>query len=144
MGGTRPAPAGGRIIDCGGRTLMPGLIDAHAHLIFETISRTDALNTDIGYLYAAAVRAAAQQVMHGFTTIRDVGGNTFGLKRAFDTGVAIGPRIYPSGAMISQTGGHGDFGVYNDVPHQSSALSHTADRNTFTIIIDGADASPSR
>jgi len=47
----------------------------------------NAFNTDVGYLYAAAVAAAAQQVMHGFTTIRDVGGNTFGLKRAIDVGV---------------------------------------------------------
>jgi imidazolonepropionase-like amidohydrolase len=140
MGGTQPSLAEERVIDCGGRTLMPGLIDAHAHLTFETISLANALNADIGYLYAAAVRAAAQQVMHGFTTIRDTGGNTFGLKRAFDTGVAIGPRIYPSGAMISQTGGHGDFGGYNDVPREVAAPLSPAERSNFTIIADGADA----
>ena len=47
--------------------------------------------------------------MRGFTTIRDMGGPVFGLKRAIDEGVTVGPRIYPSGAMISQTSGHGDF-----------------------------------
>ena len=53
---------------------------------------------------------------NGFTTVRDAGGPTFGLKRAIDEGIIAGPRIYPSGAFLSQSGGHGDFRLRNEVP----------------------------
>ena len=54
--------------------------------------------------------------MRGFTTVRDMGGPAFGLKRAIDEGLVAGPRIYPSGAMITVTGGHGDFRQLSDLP----------------------------
>lgn len=128
------------VIEGDGRTLMPGLIDAHVHLTLENLLVDQALNVDIGYVYAVAVRAAAQHLMSGFTSVRDMGGSTFGLKRAIDAGVVRGPRIYPSGAAISQTGGHGDFGDYNDVPRRGDGPLSFIERNNMTMIADGADA----
>ncbi len=89
----------------GGRTLMPGLIDAHTHLMFATIPQQALLVTDIGFVNLAAGKAATDTLMRGFTSVRDLGGPVFGLKRAIDVGLVAGPRIWPSGAFISQSGG---------------------------------------
>ncbi|MBP9901198.1 MAG: amidohydrolase family protein [Verrucomicrobiota bacterium] len=104
------------LIDGGGRTLMPGLIDAHTHIMFETVPQMTLLTADIGYINVAAVKAANEMMLRGFTSIRDLGGPVFGLKRGIDTGVVSGPRIWPSGVFISQTGGHGDFRLPTDFP----------------------------
>ncbi len=104
------------VVDGGGRVLMPGLIDAHWHAAFATLPLSVATTADPGYLHLVAGRTAAQTLLRGFTTVRDAGGPTFGLKRAIDEGVVTGPRIYPSGAFISQTGGHGDFRLPYEVP----------------------------
>ena len=103
-------------IQGGGRTLMPGLIDAHTHIMFATVSQAAILTSDIGFINVAAVKAANDMLMRGFTSIRDMGGPVFGLKRGIDAGLASGPRIWPAGAFISQTGGHGDFRLPNDLP----------------------------
>ena len=68
-------------------------------------------------------KSAGEMLMRGFTSGRDVGGNTFGLKRGIDEGHLVGPRIWPSGATISQTSGHGDFRLTHDLPR---ALGRTA------------------
>ena len=100
----------------GGRTLMPGLIDAHTHIMFATLPQVAVLTGDIGFINVAAVRAANDMLLRGFTSIRDMGGPAFGLKRGIDAGLVTGPRIWPAGAFISQTGGHGDFRLANDFP----------------------------
>jgi imidazolonepropionase-like amidohydrolase len=105
-----------KLIDCGGRTLMPGLIDAHVHIMLAALPMNQMMTTDLGYLNLVASEEARNTLMRGFTTVRDVGGPTFDLKRAIDEGVVVGPRIYPSGAMISVTGGHGDFRQTYEVP----------------------------
>lgn len=102
-------------IDGGGRTLMPGLIDAHTHVMFATISQQAALLGDIGFVHIAGAKAAQDMLMRGFTSVRDLGGPVFGVKAAIDAGITPGPRIWPSGAFISQTGGHGDFRLPNEV-----------------------------
>ena len=102
-------PAGSRIIDGGGAVLMPGLTDAHWHMVFAPNTMANMVAADTGLMYAHAVAEAERTLMRGFTTVRDVGGPTFGLKQAIDAGVIPGPRVYPSGALISQTAGHGDF-----------------------------------
>ena len=78
------------------------------------------------YLHLLAAREAEATLMRGFTTVRDCGGPVFGLKRAIDEGVTIGPRIYPSGAFISQTSGHGDFRFPFELPRMPGGpLSHS-------------------
>jgi len=111
-----PADAALTRIQGGGRTLMPGLIDAHVHIMFSTVPQSAVLTSDIGFINVAAVKAADDMLMRGFTSIRDLGGPTFGLKRGIDMGLVPGPRIWPSGAFISQSGGHGDFRLPNDLP----------------------------
>lgn len=104
------------VIAANGRVLMPGLIDAHWHAFMASTSQALLLTADPSYLHLLAARQAEATLMRGFTTVRDVGGPVFGLKRAIDEGVLIGPRIYPSGAMITQTSGHGDFRSRAEVP----------------------------
>jgi imidazolonepropionase-like amidohydrolase len=123
------------IIDGGGRTLMPGLIDAHVHLMFATIPQVALLTADIGFVNIAAGKAAHDMLMRGFTSVRDAGGPTFGLKRAIDTGLVAGPRIWPSGAFISQTGGHGDFRLPNELPARPGDFSY-AERVGAAAIAD--------
>jgi len=91
------------IIAGGGRVLMPGLIEAHWHAMMVAPTFATALTADMGYINLVAGREAEATLMRGFTTVRDMGGPTFGLKRAIDEGIIAGPRIYPSGAFISQT-----------------------------------------
>jgi imidazolonepropionase-like amidohydrolase len=126
------------IIDGKGKFLMPGLIDAHAHTLMDAIPLHLGLSSEIGYLNLFAAASAEKQLLRGFTTVRDVGGPSFSLKKAIDEGLVKGPRIYPSGATISQTGGHGDFGAYTDVPRIPGQLSYL-ERSGLTIIADGAD-----
>jgi imidazolonepropionase-like amidohydrolase len=134
-------PAGSRLtrIAGGGRTLMPGLIDAHTHIVMSTIPLELAMTADPNYVQLRAVKAADEMLMRGFTAIREVGGNSFGLKRAIDEGHLRGPRIWPSGATISQTSGHGDFrSPWHDVPRASGTL-HWSERAGHTAIADGVD-----
>lgn len=102
-------------IDGGDKFLMPGMIDGHAHLSIIAAPRElqDLHWAEIGA--KMAVRAE-RTLMHGFTTVRDLGGPVFGLKSAVDAGAVVGPRIFPSGAFITQTSGHGDFRKPRD-PH---------------------------
>jgi len=103
-------------IDGGGRVLMPGLIDAHWHSMFLATTPLVGLTSDVGYLNLLAAAEANATLMRGFTTVRDMGGPAFSLKRAIDEGVIPGPRIYPSGAMITVTSGHGDFRQMYEIP----------------------------
>jgi imidazolonepropionase-like amidohydrolase len=127
------------IVEGGGRVLMPGLIDAHWHA-YMAATPLMLLNTaDPSYLQLLAARQAELTLMRGFTTVRDLGGPVFGLKRAIDEGVMIGPRIYPSGAMISQTSGHGDFRFDFEVPRTlGGTLSH-AESEGIAAIADSPD-----
>lgn len=122
----------------GGRTLLPGLIDAHSHLMFETVPQAAVLTADVGFVNVAAVRAAGDLLMRGFTSVRDLGGPVFGLKRGIDEGLVPGPRIWPSGAFISQTGGHGDFRLPNDLPAQPGDYTYT-ERVGAAAIADSPD-----
>ena len=83
------------LIDGGGRTLMPGLIDAHWHAMLVRPTPAALLAGDVGYLNLVAGAEATDTLMRGFTTVRDMGGPAFGLKRAIDEGIVAGPRIYP-------------------------------------------------
>jgi imidazolonepropionase-like amidohydrolase len=123
----------------GGRTLMPGLIDAHAHMMFANVSQLVLLTADITYSSVVAAKGANEMLLRGFTTARDVGGPAFGLKRAIDQGLVPGPRIWPSGATLSQSGGHGDFRLPNELPARPGDHSF-AERVNATAIADGVPA----
>ena len=115
-----------RVIAADGRVLMPGLIDAHWHAFMAATSQMVIMTGDSAYLQLLAARQAQATLMRGFTTVRDMGGPVFGLKRAIDEGVMIGPRIYPSGAFVSQTSGHGDFRFLFELPRTPGGpLSHS-------------------
>jgi imidazolonepropionase-like amidohydrolase len=113
------------LIDGGGRTLMPGLIDMHWHTILARPTAQAAIADDVGYTNLVAGAEATATLMRGFTTVRDMGGPAFSLKRAVDRGLVAGPRIYPSGAMISVTSGHGDFRQSFEVPRTSGQLTRS-------------------
>ena len=116
IGSDIAVPDNATVIDGGGRTLMPGLIDNHWHAMLVRPTIPALLGGDIGHLNLVAGAEATDTLMRGFTTVRDVGGPSFGLKRAIDEGTVVGPRIYPSGAMITITSGHGDFRQPFEVP----------------------------
>ena len=104
------------LIDGGGRTLMPGLIDMHWHTMFVRPTPAALMVADVGYTNLQAGAEATDTLLRGFTTIRDLGGPSFGLKLAIDEGIVAGPRIFPSGAVITITGGHGDFRQLFELP----------------------------
>ena len=135
--GLAPEPAT-RVIDGGGRVLMPGLIDAHWHSMMAAPPLAAILGGDERYLTAIAAAESTRTLMRGFTSVRDVGGNAFGLKQAVDEGVLPGPRIYASGAMISVTSGHGDFRSANDLPRRMGEPGPT-DLEGDTAIADSPD-----
>lgn len=127
-------------IDCGGRAVIPGLIDAHWHATLAAVNQLVALTQDVGFVHLMSGREAGATLMRGFTTVRDVGGPAFGLKMAIDRGVVSGPRIFPSGAMISQTSGHGDFRLLNELPRFPGTAPGYIEQQGVALIADGADA----
>jgi imidazolonepropionase-like amidohydrolase len=137
--GASSGPAGprdARVIDCQGRTLMPGLLDAHVHLAIVDLDAAAevALPPAVLALRIAGVIEATLDA--GFTTVRDAGGLDWGFKEAVRLGLIRGPRIFISGAFISQTGGHGDHrertsrATFPVVPGLASE----------SILVDGPDA----
>ena len=107
---------GATVINGGGRTLTPGLIDMHTHVTFETTKGTDGFNQyDFGGAGAMAAQALRDNMlMKGITTGRDIAGNSRGVARLIQQGQLIGPRLYTSGGVLSPTGGHGDWGGPTD------------------------------
>nr|WP_245576884.1 amidohydrolase family protein [Kaistia adipata] len=127
------------VIPGGGRVLMPGLIDAHWHAFMAATPQGLLLTAEPQYLSMLAARQAEATLMRGFTTIRDLGGPVTGLKRAIDEGVMTGPRIYPSGAFISQTSGHGDFRSRSELPRQPGGPLSVSEREGIAAIADSPD-----
>jgi len=131
------APEGAMVIAGNNRILTPGFIDLHVHLGMHSpsaVSREHA--TAVG---ARSVAAAKFFLDHGFTTIRDAGGTHPDLARAFNSGTLYGPRVFPSGAIVSQTAGHGDWRM----PHEANP-AHTGGNPYLSadnsVIADGIDA----
>jgi imidazolonepropionase-like amidohydrolase len=134
-----PLAPGVRVIDCGGRVLMPGLIDAHWHAMMASMPINVLLTADVGYITLVAADGARKTLMRGFTSVRDMAGPSFSLKRAIDNGLVAGPRIWPSGAMISQTGGHGDFRFPYEIPSSPNAPLSRVEAIGGGAIADGVD-----
>ncbi len=102
-------PASAEVVDLGGRTLMPGLIDAHVHIWASDLDIVKLITRRTEYLAAFAYRSLAAMLDRGFTTVRDAGGTDVGYAQALRDGLAIGPRLLHAGRILTQTGGHGDF-----------------------------------
>lgn len=140
---SEPIPVGEEveIIDGHGNFLMPGMIDAHWHAYLAANTMADLLTAHASYTQLRAGQEAGKTLLRGFTTIRDAGGPVFGLKRAIDNGTITGPRIYPSGAIITMTGGHGDFRMVYDIPEpfDCCGLTHT-EKIGAAMVADGVDA----
>jgi imidazolonepropionase-like amidohydrolase len=132
------AEAGVTVIPGGGRTLMPGLIDNHWHAFLARTTPVELMG-DLSFNALSAGDEATDTLMRGFTTVRDMGGPVFGLKRAIDTGLVKGPRIYPSGAMISITSGHGDFRQMSDLPRTLGGMLTRMEVLGGSIIADSPD-----
>ncbi|RWR28039.1 amidohydrolase family protein [Sinirhodobacter populi] len=136
-----PAPGQGpedaERIDCGGRTVIPGLIDTHWHTTLVAVSQLVAMTQEPGFVHLVAGREAGATLMRGFTTVRDVGGPAFALQAAIDRGVVEGPRIFPAGAIISQTSGHGDFRFANTLPKMPLDPASYPEAQGMAAIADG-------
>lgn len=124
---------GTTVIEGNGRVLMPGLIDAHWHTMLIMVP-PDPATMNIGYANIAAGVQATRTLMRGFTTVRDLGGAAFGLKRAIDEGLVPGPRIYPSGAILTVTSGHGDFRNFNDLPRRPGVLTPLEEAGMVAVV----------
>ncbi|MDA9518083.1 hydrolase [Bradyrhizobium sp. CCBAU 11430] len=131
--------AAGQVIDGGGRVLMPGLIDAHWHVMLVRPTPMAALAGDIGYNNLLAASEATATLMRGFTSVRDMGGPSFGLKQAIDEDLVAGPRIYPSGAIITVTSGHGDFRQLSDLPRTIGGMLSRMERIGGSMVADSPD-----
>lgn len=128
-------------IDGKGKTLMPGLIDVHVHLTFGAMTMEQMMSPDFSEETAMKFvgQSAEATLMRGFTSVRDAGGPIFPLKTAIDKQQIKGPRIWPSGATISQTAGHGDFRTPNEKSRRFFGKPSRAELLDATFIADGRD-----
>lgn len=123
------------VVDGGGRTLMPGLIDSHVHLnMYKDGTLVDLQNSTWEEIGARAAAMAKELLAMGFTTVRDMCGAHAGLKNVVDAGLLEGPRIYLAGACLSQSGGHGDWGIAGQNKGESNL-----ERLETTRLVDGRD-----
>lgn len=140
VGDIKEVPKRATVIDGGGMTLMPGLIEGHVHLNFQhMIGGYETMeDRDWQEIGAMAAMAGHSLLMDGFTTVRDCGTLQSGMRRAIDRGHAIGPRIYNAGAVIGQTSGHGDWRKIG-FRTLDSRQGFKAGQLGMTFIVDGYD-----
>lgn len=129
------------VINGRGKTLMPGLIDVHVHMIFGSMTMEEMQSPDLTpeTIMQKASQQSEKMLLRGFTSVRDVGGPSFLLKSAIDKGSVKGPRIWPSGATISQTAGHGDLRGPNEKSRRFFGKPSRAELFGATFIADGRD-----
>ncbi|TVQ44532.1 MAG: amidohydrolase family protein [Saprospirales bacterium] len=129
------------IIEGNGKTLMPGMIDAHVHMAFGSMTMTEMMWAGLSeeFVMSRVSEQAEQMLMRGFTAVRDAGGPIFPIKAAIDKGKMKGPRIWPSGATISQTSGHGDFRTPDERSRRFFGKPSRAEEFGATFIADGRD-----
>lgn len=131
--------ANARIIDGGGRTLTPGFIDAHTHM--SLIAPFTDLENEYTAIYvgAAAGQMAENMLMRGFTSVRDAGGASIGVQRAIDDGWFPGPRVFSSGAFITQTSGHLDMRDRTNTHHHFGGQQSYAEAVGHFHAVDGSE-----
>ena len=130
------APAEAERVACGGRTLMPGLIDAHFHALLVEIDVPAIEDIPPSLLYQQARHSLEGALRRGFTTVRDAGGADLGLAMAVERGLIAGPRIFFAGKALSQTGGHGDMRKQTSFEPCGCAAYH----GPVSEVADGVDA----
>ncbi|WP_026303073.1 metal-dependent hydrolase family protein, partial [Jongsikchunia kroppenstedtii] len=119
VGSTREVSASNtdRVIDVHGQTVMPGLVDGHVHVYFQSLDLPLLQSWLPSYLVPKAVRSLEDMLQRGFTTVRDTGGADFAIAQAVEDGIINGPRVIYGGTALSQTGGHGDGRQRGDSSH---------------------------
>ena len=127
------AHGGARVIDVGGKTLMPGLIDAHAHITGLSLSPRNRANSE-AEISAAATEYLHNSLMDGFTTLREAGGADYAIARLLDEGKIIGPRLFYSGRALTQTGGGADFRTPGEVTDPCGSIGPYS---VMSVIADG-------
>ena len=133
---------GATVIDGGGRTMTPGFIDMHQHVMLNPPEGTAAYQARWDDAAGGAIALDYMQrfMLHrGITTIRDIAGDPLDVAKAIDMGIVDGPRVYGSGGAISQTGGHGDFAARNVPPEILANHLDMAQRTQNTWVVDGPD-----
>jgi imidazolonepropionase-like amidohydrolase len=128
-----------RVIDVAGRTLMPGLIDAHMHAYCSDVSMHKVEAMGEPYRTAHAVRMLGHALDCGFTTVRDIGGGDYSLAKAIADGLVRAPRFFYAGRVLSMTGGHGDFRPLEQKSHHHELCS-CGIVNWACRVADGVDA----
>lgn len=129
------------VVDCGGRVLMPGLIDAHVHVYLAGLNLSKLAQTPMTYLAQYAATFLQACLDRGFTTVRDVGGADVGLAQAIRDGwLQRVPRLFYGGRVISQTGGHGDFRPGDQRLDEVMCCGCGFHAGNLSVIADGADA----
>ncbi|MCP4391262.1 MAG: amidohydrolase family protein, partial [Gammaproteobacteria bacterium] len=125
------------VIDGGGRTLTPGFIDSHTHI--SLIAAFPELENEYTAIYvgAAAGQMAEDMLMRGFTSVRDAGGASIGVQRAIDDGWFNGPRVFSSGAFITQTSGHLDMADRTNFHHHFGGKESYAESIGHAFVVDG-------
>jgi imidazolonepropionase-like amidohydrolase len=124
-------------IDLHGATLMPGLIDAHVHAVVTSMDLAAMERKPVTLVAHEARRVLEGMLQRGFTTVRDAGGADWGLAQAVESGLVAGPRIFFSGRVLSQTGGHGDFRPRAETASLCACQVHSS---SFAHVADGVDA----
>jgi imidazolonepropionase-like amidohydrolase len=125
------------VIDAGGRTVMPGLIDAHVHAALTTVDLAALVRRSASWVAIETKLILEGMLRRGFTTVRDSGGLDAGISSALERGLIKGPRVFRSGRVLSQTGGHGDLVPVGDHPQICACAIRTT---AFSHIADGVDA----
>jgi imidazolonepropionase-like amidohydrolase len=125
------------VLDAEGRTLMPGLIDAHVHPAITTLDLASMVHRQASWIAIETKFILEGMLRRGFTTVRDAGGLDAGIPIAIERGLIRGPRIFRSGRVLSQTGGHGDLEPVSEHPRLCACSIRTS---AFSHIADGVDA----
>ncbi len=128
------------IVACGGRVLMPGLIDAHVHVYAASVNMVKVVRWPGTYLAHFAAGFLRASLDRGFTTLRDVGGGDVGLASALRDGLLQGPRLYYGGRVVSQTGGHGDMRPGDSELSDDDVCLCACHVDSLAIVADGVDA----